>query len=209
MSSAIDDDILLDNERVTVRRVGIAPRVAPRSLLAADDHLWVIIKGGLLKSVTTGREILWREGRVLWCDAPGTILDDMRNDGSLELEIVAVHLKPQPRHSPPSIPRHAYLHYPNIPGEDLLENEHVIVQRFVVGPGQWEGVHAHVPNMLFIHIKGGQWTARSKYEPPQVYDQPSPDGSVGWMPTIDISEEHQSGNAGSEPIDLIWVTLKG
>jgi hypothetical protein len=37
---------------------------------------------------------------------------------------------------------------------------------------------------------------------------PSPDGEVGWMPTIDISEGHESRNIGKEPIDLVWVTLK-
>jgi hypothetical protein len=28
------------------------------------------------------------------------------------------------------------------------------------------------------------------------------------MPMVGIEEGHQSGNVGSEPIDLIWVTLK-
>jgi hypothetical protein len=28
------------------------------------------------------------------------------------------------------------------------------------------------------------------------------------MPTIDISEGHESGNVGQQPIDLIWITLK-
>ncbi len=84
----------------------------------------------------------------------------------------------------------------------------MIVQRFVVNPGQWEGVHAHHPDMLYIHIKGGQWAARSKHEPQHAYPEPSPDGEVGWMPTIGIEEGHESGNIGKEPIDLIWVTLK-
>ena len=32
--------------------------------------------------------------------------------------------------------------YPNIPGELLLENEHVVVQSFTIEPGQWEGIHS-------------------------------------------------------------------
>jgi hypothetical protein len=105
-------------------------------------------------------------------------------------------------------PKYRHLNYPNIPGEDLLENDSVIVQRFTVNPGQWEGPHAHHPDMLYIHIKGGQWAARSKQEPEHAYPEPSPDGEVGWMPIIDISVGHESGNIGKEPIDLIWVTLK-
>jgi hypothetical protein len=98
--------------------------------------------------------------------------------------------------------------YPNIPGEDLLENDWVIVQRFVVNPRQWEGVHAHQPNMLFVHIKGGQWATRSKREAEHAYPQSSPDGGAGWMEPIDISAGHESGNIGPNPIDLIRVSLK-
>ena len=109
---------------------------------------------------------------------------------------------------PGTVPPDQHLNYPNIPGEDLLENDRVIVQRFIVKPGQWEGVHAHRPNMLYIHVKGGQWATRSKKEPEHAYPEPSPDGGVGWMQTFELSEGHESGNIGKEPIDLIWVTLK-
>ena len=49
--------------------------------------------------------------------------------------------KPWPRTPPartPS-PKYRYLNYPNIPGEDSLENDLVTAQRFTVDPGQWEG----------------------------------------------------------------------
>ena len=95
--------------------------------------------------------------------------------------------------------------YPNIPGRVLLENDKVIVQRFTFPPGQWEGVHAHPPNQVFIHLKGGHWTSRYG-------DQTSsghwPDGSVGWIGAVSLSEQHESVNSGDEPIELIWVTLK-
>jgi len=54
------------------------------------------------------------------------------------------------------------------------------------------------------------WTAGDLEEanPNTRIPPPSPDGEVGWMPTIDISEGHESRNIGKEPIDLVWVTLK-
>jgi hypothetical protein len=62
--------------------------------------------------------------------------------------------------------------------------------------------------MLYIHIKGGQWATRTYQEPEHAYPDPSPDGEVGWMQTFALSDGHESGNIGSNPIDLIWVTLK-
>jgi hypothetical protein len=152
---------------------------------------------------------------VVFHGAGGRTDEGATNSGKTPIEMVSVILKqvaPAATEAaagkPSGTPKYRYLNYPNIPGEDLLENELVIVQRFVVNPGQWEGVHAHHPDMLYIHIKGGHWAASSKGHPPLAYPDESPDGSVGWMPTIDISEQHQSGNVGTNPIDLIWVTLK-
>lgn len=36
----------------------------------------------------------------------------------------------------------------------------------------------------------------------------SPDGEVDWMDAIPLSAEHNFGNTGDDPIDLIYVTLK-
>ncbi len=145
--------------------------------------------------------------------AAGTAPDGgVTNVGNTPVVMVVVSLKPVTRAAaeasragwPPAQP----LAYPNIPGEDVFENDALIVQRFIVNPGVWEGVHAHQPNMLYVHIHGGQWAARSYKEPQHLYPAPSPDGGVGWMRTIPLSEGHESGNAGREPIDLIWVTLR-
>ena len=97
-------------------------------------------------------------------------------------------------------------HYPNIPGELLLENEKVVVQKFIFPPGQWEGIHSHPPDQLYIHIKGGEWTV--KYGEKIFPAQRSETGSVGWYGPVPLSARHESVNSGDEPIELIWVTLK-
>lgn len=103
----------------------------------------------------------------------------------------------------PESPCHQY--YPNIPGKTLLENDKVVVQRFIFPPGQWEGVHSHPGDQLFIHIKGGQWTVRTG----DTYDTGFwKTGSVGWYGAVDEKADHESKNSGSAPIELIWVTLK-
>ncbi|MDP7255289.1 MAG: hypothetical protein QGF00_37215, partial [Planctomycetota bacterium] len=53
-----------------------------------------------------------------------------------------------------------HLYYPNIPGELVLENDKLVVQRFIIQPGQWEGIHSHPGNQVYIHIKGGTWSER-------------------------------------------------
>ena len=103
----------------------------------------------------------------------------------------------------PASPCHQY--YPNIPGKVLLENDKVVVQRFIFPPGQWEGVHAHPPDQLYIHIKGGEWTVRYGNHRETGYSET---GSVGWYGPVPLSADHESVNSGDEPIDLIWVTLK-
>jgi quercetin dioxygenase-like cupin family protein len=207
----LQGEVLLDNPRVFVQQFIVQPGQSTGRRTQPGDQLLVFVKGGVLTSHASGRSTLWREGRVVWHAAAEGIDEGSTNTGSTPIEMIWVTLKPVASPvaaAPGAAPKYRYLNYPNIPGEDLLENDLVIVQRFTVNPGQWEGVHAHHPDMLYIHIRGGQWAARSKHEPERAYPEPSPDGEVGWMPTIDISEGHESRNIGKDPIDLIWVTLK-
>jgi len=201
-------ETVLENARVLVQRFILHPGQSTGRHTHPANQLLVFVKGGVLRS-ESGRSTWWKDGRVLWQDAADRADDGGTNAGSASIEVICVSLKPvTPASAAGGKPKYRYLDYPNIPGEDLLENDWVIVQRFTVNPGQWEGVHAHHPDMLYIHIKGGQWAARSNKEPEHPYPKPSADGGVGWMPTIDLSEGHESGNIGKDPIDLIWVTLK-
>ncbi len=198
---------LLDNARVHVERFILKPGQSTGNHSHPNSQLLIFIRGGVLTG-TTGRATVWKPGRVQWFDGNAAVEHDRTNTGTNDIEIVCVTLKPLPPGSRPPAHTVEPLSYPNIPGEDLLINDWVIVQRFLVHPGEWEGVHAHQPNMLFVHIKGGQWGARSKLEPEHAYPHPSPDGEVGWMEPIDIGVGHESGNIGTNPIDLIWVSLR-
>ncbi len=198
-------ETLLDNSRVHVEKFVLRPGQSTGAFRHQTDQLLVFTKGGILKS-TSGRATLWKDGRVLW--RAGSAHEDAPqvNGGSADIEMLCVSLKRVAAAA--GKPTYQHLNYPNIPGEDILENDSVIVQRFTVNPGQWEGVHAHHPNMLWIHIKGGQWAARTKTEPEHPYPHISADGSVGWMDPVDLSVGHESRNIGNNPIDLIWVTFK-
>jgi beta-alanine degradation protein BauB len=207
---SLKGEVVLENERVRVEKFVIAPGQSTGRHSHPGDQLFVFVKGGVLTSAA-GRKILWRDGRVEWQSARAPADPGSTNSGSTPIEIICVNLKPVAPHEPQSFeggPKYRHLSYPNIPGEDLLENDSVIVQRFTVNPGQWEGPHPHHPDMLYIHVKGGQWAARTKTEAEHPYPEASPDGEVGWMATIPSSVGHESGNIGKEPIDLIWVTLK-
>ena len=102
------------------------------------------------------------------------------------------------------------LNYPNLDdpdGEVIFNNEYVVLQKLIVGPGEWEGVHSHPGNQIYVHVKGGYWSGRMHGE--LEYEKEfSPDGSVGWMGAIPIEDRHDSGNSGDAPIELIYVTLK-
>jgi quercetin dioxygenase-like cupin family protein len=102
------------------------------------------------------------------------------------------------------------LNYPNLEnpyGTVVLSNEHVVVQRLIVAPGEWEGVHTHPGNQIYIHIHGGEWTGRLGDEI-EYFEEISPTGEVGWMDPIPLDVQHDSGNTGDTPIEVMYVTLK-
>jgi quercetin dioxygenase-like cupin family protein len=205
----VTGEVLLENDRIVVQKFAVPPGRSTGVRTGASDAALVFVRGGQLTSKESGRVTLWKDGRVVWRDVPERADEDAVNTGSSPVEFVWVTLKPAPATRSPSgqSPKYRYLTYPNIPGEDVLENDLVIVQRFAMIPGQWEGVHAHHPDMLYIFVKGGRWASRSRKHPEPIADS-SPDGAVGWMPTMDITEGHESGNIGTTPSDVIWITLK-
>ncbi len=92
--------------------------------------------------------------------------------------------------------------YPNNTGEVVLENDRVVVQRFIVEPGQWAGDHSHPGNQILVILKGGETTFR---EGGEERVETSEDGSVVW---IEATEAHDTGNTGDNSIEFLIITLK-
>ncbi len=204
-------EVVLENDRVRVQKFRLEPGRSTGRYVSGMNRLFVFIKGGVLTRRASGRSVLWRDGRVAWHGADERSEEGSTNTGRAPVEWVCVTLKPAAEHpqsgsADSSELRH--LSYPNVPGEDLLENDFVIVQRFTLMPGQWEGPHGHQPNTLWIFVRGGKGAARSKQEPEHPYPRPFADGEVGWMTPIDPSAGHESGNVDDHPSDFIWVILR-
>lgn len=103
--------------------------------------------------------------------------------------------------------------YPNVEGETLLEDDRVIVQRFVLGPGQWEGIHEHPEYQLVIVLNStDELTYRfrgSELVIPASDDGASEDISAFWRPgPVTMSDQHESGNTGARPLEWIAITFK-
>ncbi|NKB39364.1 MAG: hypothetical protein GKR93_19705 [Gammaproteobacteria bacterium] len=104
--------------------------------------------------------------------------------------------------------------YPNVPGEILMEDDRVIVQKFVLEPGQWEGIHSHPEHQLVITLKRsdevtyriGDKETKFKFTEEDLRNKSH---SVFWRPgPVHLSDQHESGNTGSKTLEWIAITFK-
>ncbi len=203
-------EVLLENEHVVLQRFVVGPGEWKGIHSHPGNQVYVHVKGGEWSGRSGGKSTysgsVSEDGAVGWM-APIPLSEghESGNTGDTPIDLIWVTLKDDSPIAPEV--EHAPQIYPDIPLELLLENERVIVQRVQVEPGQWEGIHSHPGNQVYIHIKGGIWSGRGGgvQSPPSPFSET---GSVGWMDPVDLSERHESGNTGDTTIDLIWITLK-
>ena len=205
-----DGEVLLDNEHVVVQRFVVPPGEWEGIHAHPGNQVYVHVVGGVWSGRAGGESTydnsVSETGSVGWMERiPLSEGHESGNTGDTPIDLIWVTLKGAGPINPGAL--HQPLVYPEIPMTTLLENDRVIVQRVQVEPGQWEGIHSHPGNQVFIHVKGGTWAGRRRgVQSPTVTHRE--DGAVGWMDAIDLSEEHESGNVGDTTIDLVWITLK-
>ncbi len=69
----------------------------------------------------------------------------------------------------------------------------MFVQKVVLQPGEWEGIHSHSGNRLGINLTDGQSTVSYGDEETTLIGRA---GSAGWQRAVNLSERHESGNTG-------------
>ncbi|MBJ89766.1 MAG: hypothetical protein CMO98_07895 [Woeseia sp.] len=105
---------------------------------------------------------------------------------------------------------HSQQTYPNIDGEMLLEDDRVVVQRFVLEPGQWEGIHEHPEHQLVIVLNSTEELIYRFRGSERIFERPENDTvRAFWRPgPVFMSDEHESGNTGTRPLEWIAITFK-
>ena len=73
--------------------------------------------------------------------------------------------------------------FANLQGEVVLENARVLVQKFIIQPGQSTGLHTHPGNQLLVFIKGG--VLRSESGRSTLWK----DGRVLWQSATDRADD--------------------
>ena len=203
-------DVVLENEHVLVQRYVVPPDSWEGVHAHPGDQVYVHVVGGTWSGRAGGESTYDDEfsetGSVGWMPRiPLSEGHESGNTGDEPIDLIWVTLKDDAPIRPDF--DHQPQVYPNAPLETLIDNERVIVQRVQIEPGQWEGVHSHPGNQVFVHIKGGTWAGRmGGVQNPETTTRAN--GHVGWMDAIPLSEAHESGNVGDTTIDLVWVTIK-
>ena len=103
--------------------------------------------------------------------------------------------------------------YPNVEGETLLEDDRVIVQRFVLEPGKWEGVHEHPEHQLVIVVNATDELTYRIGDSNRVFTRENDEElqriTSFWRPgPVLLSDDHESGNTGTRPLEWIAITFK-
>jgi len=203
----ITGEVVFENERVLVQRFVLQPG----EWEGIHTHSGQQLGFGLSEGESTVRYgndeavSLGRLGSAFWQRAVS--LSERHESGATgdtPVEWLWVNVKPGDQASASAGVDHHH-HYPNISGEDVFENDRVLVQRFVMLPGEWEGIHSHSGNQLYIMLSEGESTVR--YGENERISQ-SYVGQVAWQPAVDLSERHESGNTGDTPLEWLWVNFK-
>ena len=202
----VPGELLLANDKVVVQKFIFEPGQWSGPHTHPGNQVYVYIRGGEWTERRGDQETVFRAeaGSVGWSETPSEAEPwEAGNTGDSPIETVWVTLQPCTLLSN----HHTGTFYPDVPLELLLENNRVVVQRFILEPGQWEGVHSHPGDQVYVHVRGGVWSGR-RNGVERIGTEPSEAGSVGWMEEVKLSEQHNSGNTGDTTFELIWITLK-
>ena len=99
--------------------------------------------------------------------------------------------------------------YPNLQGTTLLEDDRVVVQHFVLQPGHSEGVHAHPQYQLVVVLNQTEELLAKFGEKEYVFHNTPGGMNAFWRPgPVTVSQNHDSTNGGTEPLEWIAISFK-
>lgn len=88
------------------------------------------------------------------------------------------------------------------PGAVELENDKVVVRRYLLQPGMSTGMHSHSRNYLRVILQGGTVEVTIPQGPTRTEKVEA--GSVVWRPSI----THDTKNIGGSPIEGLVIEIK-
>ena len=88
------------------------------------------------------------------------------------------------------------------PGAVELENDKVVVRRYLLQPGMTTGMHSHSRDYLRVILRGGTVEVTTPRGPTRTEKVEA--GSVAWRPSI----THDTKNIGGNPIEGLVIEIK-